>query len=188
MDFTLRMLRAMTNTHKGNRGFTLIEALIAMFLLTVGLTGLLGLFGFGIKHQQIEREDFIAKEKARECFESIYGARNAGQLTWDQVNNVGGSGSGVFVTGFNPLLGPGADGILATADDSGAETYTLPGPDGVFGTSDDVSVTLSNFTREVVISPILNNPTLKQVTITVRITSTTGQRDYIVVGFISESH
>jgi hypothetical protein len=49
-------------------------------------------------------------------------------------------------------------------------------------------VTLPNFTREVVISPILNNPTLKQITITVRITSTTGQRDYFVAGFISESH
>ncbi len=188
MDFTLRKPQEMKSIPKDNQGFTLIEALISMFLLTVGLTGLLGLFAFGIKHQQIEREDFIAKEKARECFESIYGARNAGQLTWAQVNNVGGDGSGAFVTGFNPLLGPGADGILATADDSGAETYTLPGTDGVFGTSDDVSVTLSNFTREVVISPILNNPTLKEITITVRITSTTGQRDYVVVGFISESH
>jgi len=178
----------MTRTQKNEKGFTLIETMIAMVLLIVGLTGLLGLFGFGIKHQQIEREDFIAKEKARECFESIYGARNAGQLTWDQVDNIGGGGSGVFVTGFNPLLGPGPDGILGTADDSVAETYTLPGPDGVFGTNDDVIVTLSNFTRALVIAPVFTNPTLKQITVTVRVTSTTGQRDYIVAGFISEYH
>jgi prepilin-type N-terminal cleavage/methylation domain-containing protein len=178
----------MTCAHKDEKGFSLIEAMIAMVLLVVGLTGLLGLFGFGIKHQQMEREDFIAKEKARECFESIYGARNAGQLTWDQVNNDGGGESGVFVTGFNPLLGPGPDGILGTVDDSGAETYTLPGPDGIFGTSDDVIVTLSNFTREVVVAPVVTNPTLKQITVTVRVSSATGQRDYIVVGFISEYH
>jgi type II secretory pathway pseudopilin PulG len=178
----------MHEIHKEQAGFSLIEAMIAMVVVVISLTGLLGLLAFGVRHQQISREDSIAKEKARECFENIYGARNAGQLSWDQINNVGVNAAGVFVTGFNPLLGPGPDGILGTADDAVPEVYKLPGPDGMMNTSDDVTLSLANFSRQITIAPVITDTTLKQVTVTIRVDSPTGQRDFHVVGLISEYH
>jgi prepilin-type N-terminal cleavage/methylation domain-containing protein len=182
----------MATLGKSQRGFSLLEMLIAMVVMVTGLTALLGLFGIGISHLQRSRESFIAKEKAREAFESIYGARNAGQLSWNQIANAGSGGTGVFLTDFQPLRDPGPDGIVDTLDDGAPQTYTLPGPDGILGTPDDVVVPLTNFTRKIDIIPASTDGTqaadLKQITITVRVNSAAGTTDYTFVCFISEYH
>lgn len=139
------------------RGFTMIEVVISMAVLTIGLVSLLGVFGLAMAATQTSQQDMIAKQLANEALESIVTARNTSQLQWDQVQNVG-SGSGIFVTGLQPINLAGADGIIGTGDDAvaGPQVLTEPGPDGIYGTADDVQVPLSNYQRQVTISPVVD--------------------------------
>ena len=131
-------------------GFTLIEVMISMAVLTIGLVSVLGVFGLAMASTQTSQQDMIAKQLANEALESIVTARNTSQLQWDQVQNIG-SGSGIFAPGLQPINLPGPDGIVGTADDATADAQTLtePGPDGIYGTADDVQLSLGNYQRQV---------------------------------------
>jgi len=136
-------------------GFTLIEVMISMGVLTIGLVSLLGVFGIAMATTQTSQQDMIAKQLANEALESIITARNTTQLQWDQVQNVG-NGNGIFLTGLQPIKKAGADGIVGTADDANAQPEFLqePGPDGIYGTPDDVQLPLTNYQRQVTISDV----------------------------------
>jgi prepilin-type N-terminal cleavage/methylation domain-containing protein len=165
------------------RGFTLVECMISVAILTIGSIGLLGVFGLAVKASQTSQQDLLARQLASETMESIYTARNMAEINWTSIQNV--SNGGLFVDGVQVIKCAGPDGILDTADDTscltasgatcpngGIECLTDPGPDGILGTADDVIVSLSDFQRQVLISPLLDsngNPiqTLRQVTITI---------------------
>lgn len=177
----------------GENGFTLIEVMISMVVLTVGLVSLLGVFGLAMANTQTSQQDIIAKQLANESLDSIFTARNSSQLTWAQIANVG-TGTGIFLVGMQPIYKAGADGIYGTADDAVAGEQTLqdPGPDGIFGTADDVSIPLTGYQRQVQIQPVLDsngNPisTLSSITITVQYSATqTGvTKTYVVNSYIS---
>ena len=70
-------------------GFSLIEVMISMVVLTVGLVSLLGVFGLAMASTQTSQQDMIAKQLADEEYESIVTARNTTQINWDQINNIG---------------------------------------------------------------------------------------------------
>jgi len=183
-------------------GFSLLEVVISMFVLTVGMVSLLGVFGLAMASTQTSQQNMIAKQLANEAYESVVTARNTSQMNWDQINNVGStfctggsSPCGIFLTGFQPIYNAGADGIFGTADDSGSGEETLqdPGTDGIFNTADDTYIPLTNYQRQTVISPLYDGsgnliPSLRSVTITVQYT--TGQQKtpltYSVNSFISE--
>jgi prepilin-type N-terminal cleavage/methylation domain-containing protein len=181
------------------RGFSLIEVVISMAILTVGLVSLLGVFGIAMAATQTSQQDMIAKQMANESYESIVTARNTSQLQWDDIQNVGstcssGSGTcGLFVTGSTPIYKAGADGIFGTADDSaaGLQTLTEPGPDGIYGTADDVQIPLSSYQRTILISPVTSGgvvvPSLRAVNITVQYSTTQNlQKSYVLSSFISQ--
>jgi len=179
---------------KRQRGFTLIEVVISMAVLTIGLVSLLGVFGLAMASTQTSQQDMIAKQLANESLESIVTARNTAQLTWDQVQNVG-YGSGIFLTGLQPINLPGTDGIVGTTDDATAGQQFLrePGPDGVFGNTDDVLLYLTNYQRQVTISPVLDVngnvvTTLRAINVTIQYTTprlgTT--KTYVLSSFISQ--
>jgi len=125
-------------------GFSLLEVMISMVILTVGLVSLLGVFGLAMASTQTSQQDMIAKQLANEAYESIVTARNTSQISWDAIQNNSGtqyctstpSPCGIFVgiatsPQFQPIYNAGADGIFGTADDSnaGEETLEEPGPD-----------------------------------------------------------
>ncbi len=176
------------------QGFTLLETLISMVVLTIGLVALLGVIGVAMTATQTSQEDMIAKKLAQETVESIYSARDTANITWSQIQNVG--GTGIFVTGFKPINQAGADGIFGTADDSlaAAQTLTMPGPDGIYGTADDVIQPLTNFTRSIVIADVPNPATgtnytnLRQLTITVQYYTPQYRlpKQYVLTSFISQ--
>jgi len=170
---------------RSQEGFTLIEVMIAIAIMTVSLVGLMAVFGTAVKATDWAQEDLIARQKALEAMESIYTARNTQQISFAAIANIG-SGPGIFVVTPMQLKEAGPDGLVGTADDVNypgsaycpgvSECYVMPGPDGILGTADDVGMSLANFTRQITINPVLEsdgvtiNPNLKQIVVTVSYT------------------
>jgi prepilin-type N-terminal cleavage/methylation domain-containing protein len=183
-------------------GFSLLEVMISMVILTVGLVSLLGVFGLAMASTQTSQQDMIAKQLANEAYESIVTARNSSQLSWSQINNAGTCGSGVnpssggiFLSGTTPIYSSGADGIVGTCDDmvAGEQTLREPGPDGNYGDADDVMVPLTAYQRTILISAVDDadgNPvaSIRNVTITVQYTTPQmkQQRTYTLNSYISQ--
>jgi len=162
----------------GERGFSLVETLISMFLLTIGVLGLAQVFAVGMRQMAVSSPTLIAREKAREAIESVHTARDMRVITWAQINNT--AAGGVFRVGAQQLLQPGPDGLVNTADDgTGCTPATLvapcfdavvaPGPDAILGTGDDVRDELRNFSREIQITELNPvSPTLRQLRVIIR--------------------
>ena len=178
---------------RSQHGFTLMEVLVSMFVLTVGLLSLAAVFSMAMASTQTSQLDMTAKQMASETMESIFTARQTTQLPWDSIQNT--NAGGIFVGGFQPIYKPGNDGMIGTADDSaaGLRTVVLPGPDGVVGTSDDVTMPLTNFQRRVDLTALTDsngNPVtdLRSLTITVQynVPGTSLKKNYILTGYISQ--
>ena len=169
-------------------GFTLLEVLISMVVLTIGLVSLLGVFAVAMASTQSSQQDLIAKQLASEAMESIFTARDTSQLAWGLILNT--SNGGIFVDNppFQPINYPGADGIVGTADDAvaGPEMMSLPGKDGITGTADDVQMSLANYQRSIVITNVAGTTTLRTITITIQYNTAKGlPKSYILTGNIS---
>ena len=175
----------MSDMHKRslNQGFTLIETMIAIAVLSIGVLSLAAVFSEGILSIASSQSDLIAKEKAAEAIESVFTSRATGVLTWNQIRNV--SDGGIFKNGPQPLLDPGNDGLINTADDdtSKPDSIVTPGPDGLLGTSDDVVIPLSNFTREISITD--RGVNLRQIVVTIRYTVGRLSLQYSLTTYIS---
>lgn len=175
-----------TNRIRRDGGFTLIETMVAMSILTIGLLGLAQAFYLGMTHLSTSSANLIAREKAREAVESVHTARDTGTIAWDQIRNE--ANDGVFLDDAQTLRGPGADGLVNTADDADApeESQTEPGPDGAFGTDDDVVKPLAGFTRLVEIrelDPV--NADLRELVVTIAYNVGPQRRTYVLRTFIS---
>src|SRR5580698_3010112 len=204
----------MTQTYRSQRknqtqsGFTLIEVMIAIAVMTIGILAVMASFATAIAATASAQEDLIARHKALDAMESIYTARNSQQLPFASINNV--ANGGIFLSGALPLLCAGPDGLVGTADDvactapdtgaacpGGVECLILPGPDGILGEAppnDDIPYSLGNFTRSITFNQVFMpngtvNTNLIAVTITVAYTKPGWPaRSYSVNGLISSYH
>ena len=174
---------------RDTEGFSLLEVMIAMMVLSVALLSLVGVFTMSLQRLRASTPMLVAREKAREAIESVHAARDTGEFAWNTILNV--ADGGVFLNGAQPLRLPGNDGLINTADDGAVETMTRPGADGILGNADDEVATLSDFTREVIISP-LNfdgtasvNPSLRQITVNVRFKVDEAWRTYSLISYVS---
>lgn len=178
-------------------GFSLIEVIVSMAVLTVGLVSLLGVFGLAMATTQTSQQDMIAKQLANEAYESIQTARNTTQITWDDIQNVnssncpisGNTSCGLFLSNAQQIYNSGNDGIYGTQDDVTAgvrQTLHDPGPDGIFGTTDDVYIPLTGYQRTITLTDV--NATLRNVTITVQYTTPQWKtpKTYVLNSYISE--
>lgn len=173
-------------------GFTLLEAMISIAVLSIGVLSLAAVYAQGIFYASLAQYDYIAEKKAEQAIEAMFTARDTKTLTWPQLLNVSGaSGSdgGVFMDGPQPILVPGPDGLVGTTTDAGSAhelVITGPGPDGVFGTADDTTMDLNPWmTRTIAIVPVQNEPNLRQVTITINYSAGPMQRTYMLISYIS---
>jgi prepilin-type N-terminal cleavage/methylation domain-containing protein len=194
---------------RSQSGFSLIEVMISAVILTIGLVGVLAVFGLAVAANQSSQQDMIARQIASEAMESIFTARNTSQLTFSQINNV--TNGGIFANGAQPLTCAGPTyGIVGVAGDTascttatgaicpngGVQCLSEPGPDGIVGTADDVILSLSNYTRTILITPLSTGtpptviPTLVQVTVTISYTvpNSTVAKSYVLVEYISSYH
>lgn len=187
-------------------GFTLVECMISVAILTIGSVGLLGVFGLAVKASQNSQQDMLARQLASEAMESIYTARNTAEISWAQIQNV--SNGGIFIDGLQLVKCAGPDGILDTADDTscltasgatcpngGVECLTDPGPDGILGTADDVILSLDNYQRQILVAALLDtsgNPiqTLRQVTVTISysVPNSSVPKTYVLTEYVSAYH
>ena len=170
-------------------GFSLIEMMVAMLILSISLLGLVGVFTMSLQRMRASTPMLIAREKAREAIESVHAARDTGEFAWNTIRNV--ADGGVFLNGAQPIRTPGLDGLVNTTDDGAIETMRKPGADAVLGTADDEIVTLNDFTRQVAIVPMTFdgvatiNPNLRQVTVTISYRVDRAWRTYRLVSYIS---
>jgi prepilin-type N-terminal cleavage/methylation domain-containing protein len=173
-------------------GFTLIETLIAMLVLTVGAIGMASAFLYGMNSATSAPFELIATQKAAEAVESVFSARDSQTISWDMLKNVDNEdpeNEGIFTNGQMDLLTPGEDGLIGTADDGGEgeslqiENWKLPGDDGLYDTADDVTMTLTNFKREITITDI--NSSLRQITVEITYPAGGTTRTYTLTALIS---
>ncbi len=203
---------ARAGVREADSGFSLLEVMIAIVVMSVALLALIASFAAAVSATQSAQEDLIARQKALEAMESIYTARNSQQIPFASVANT--TNGGIFLPGALPLLCAGPDGLVGTADDvpcttaagavcpdGGAECMVLPGPDGILGTADDVTMSLGNFTRTITLSPVqyppgagaslagTTNPNMMAIAITVTYTKAgLPARSYTANGLITSYH
>jgi len=166
-------------------GFSLLETIVAIAVLAFGVLSLAAVLANGLAFMSMTQEDFIAQQKANEAVESVFTARDTKVVTWAQIENT--VNGGIFLGGPQPLLDPGPDGMVNTADDVAANPDVIvgPGPDGILGTADDQVMPLSNFTREIKITDYPGNPNLKQIQVIMRYTAGRFNRTYTLTTYIS---
>jgi len=193
----------------GDQGFTLIEVMIAIVVMSVGILAVIASFATAVAATQSAQEDLIARQKVLEAMESIYTARNSQQIPFSSVANV--SNGGIFLDGAQTMKCAGPDGLVNTGDDvncttqagancpdNGAECMVLPGNDGILGTGDDVTMSLGNFTRTIAITPTTYptgpnagqvNPNMMAISITVSYTKAgIPARSFTANGLITSYH
>jgi prepilin-type N-terminal cleavage/methylation domain-containing protein len=190
VEATVRTKKKTASSRQRQQGFTLLEVLISMFVLTVGLVSMLGMFATAMAATQSAQQDMVAKQLAQQAMETIFTARETANLTWDQIQNVSGGGSpGIFRTGLQAIKQPGTDGIYGSINDgsSSPQMMTLPGPDGIIGTSDDVLMGLTNYQRSIT---LLNTTSadLRSITITIQYYAPPSKfpKTYVLSGYISQ--
>ena len=183
-------------SRNSERGFTLVEVLLSMVILTIGLLSMLSVFGIAMAATQTSQLNGTAKQLANEAIESILTARETQNLAWAQIQNAG--AGGLFLDGLQPVDCAGVDGIVGTADDAacGPQILEQPGASGVYAGAcpPDVCTPLTGFQRQIQILPVLPAgggppiPTLRQVTITVQYTTPQFRlpRQYVLNTFISQ--
>lgn len=161
-----------SNSSKNEEGFTLIEAVVAIFVITIGLIGTAAAITYALEFGAISRNVSNAKSVAVASIEEIETLRNARRLDFKQIANVGSVNNtdsknpfNGFSTGFKEVTTrPGADGVNGTNDD-----LIAPGPDKKFGTIDDfIDPTLvrSGFERQIVITNLSDS--IKRIEVRVR--------------------
>jgi Tfp pilus assembly protein PilV len=162
-------------------GFSLIETVFAIGVLSVAALGMAGIFAQGMQKTASSPGELLATQKAAEAIESVFSARDSHVITWAQLRNT--NVGGIFKTGALPLTTDGLDGVVGTADDGPVESVQLPGVDQQLGTADDKTNTLSGFTREIVITDISTD--LRSITVTITYKSGPATKSYTLTALIS---
>jgi prepilin-type N-terminal cleavage/methylation domain-containing protein len=174
-------------SNKRERGFTLIETMIAMVILSFGILSVAAFYTQGIQASNSNQMSFIAQQKAQEAMETIFTARDSGTLTFANIANV--SQGGLFLDGPQRLCDAGPDGVLGTADDNcnvPNVIVTGPGSDNILGTADDTVINLNPWmTRTIAITPVNGTQKLNQVTITVSSIYQGRTTQFVLVSYIS---
>ena len=166
------------------KGFTYIEVIIAILIMTIGVLSLLSAITYAVVREREAEQRSTARQLTNAALESIFAVRDLQQLSranqvatainnWDAVANVGATPQGIFLTGYNPIRqDSGSDGIEGTADDA------CPAA-GNCGTN--ASAVIAGYERQIIIANILETGSAtvsnrRSVVINVRYSVGQGQR------------
>jgi prepilin-type N-terminal cleavage/methylation domain-containing protein len=160
-------------------GFTMIEAIIAIFIVTIGLVGTAAAITYALEYNSVSRNASNAKLIITSSIEEIESLRNTSRLQFKQISNVGNVDNtncdntfNGFSVGYKDVsINPGPDGINGTDDD-----LLNAGSDTIYGTSDDfndLSFVRGGYTRQITITPL--STTVKKIEVKVKYTSSGGK-------------
>lgn len=162
-------------------GFSLLEAVVAILILSIGLIATAAAMTYAIEIGSTTRNISNARAVIMSTIEEIESLRNSRRLDYAQIANVGSVDNSDsdrnfdgFSAGYKEIsLQPGPDGINGTDDD-----LKDPGPDSTYGTPDDfnnVTFVRSGYVRNIRIAPLVTDPAIKKVEVTVRYYSVGGK-------------
>jgi prepilin-type N-terminal cleavage/methylation domain-containing protein len=147
---------------RSDSGFSLLEMVVALTILTVGLLGVASAIGYAMVASNHGRSITNTKLLAVSILEQMETLRNTGNLSFGQIANVGQVDN---TDSTRPFLGFPA----------GPQQVSInPGPDGMFGTADDLidsngvvnpNLAILGITRQIQITSL--SGTLKKVEVTV---------------------
>lgn len=120
----LNILKRFKNK-SGENGFTYVEVIISMVIMTVGILGAMSALTYSLVYMQIAERRTQAKQIAGATLETIFAVRDIqsadgiGIDGWDFIQNKATGNNGIFLTGWTPVRqSSGTDGIYGTADDA----------------------------------------------------------------------
>lgn len=159
-------------------GFTLIEMIIALEILSIGLLGAAAVVAFALQTSAFSRNTTESKMMMSAMLEQVETLRNTGQLTFGQIANV------------NQVTNPPNRQPFTGFRTDFAPISTAPGADGVYGTADDGAAdpNKTQYSRRVLISLVSpNNPYLKRVEVAVRYPGFNGKiRETSMSGYLND--
>lgn len=174
------------------RGFTILETMIAMGILTVGLLAVASTIGYALLVSNNGRGITNTKLLIVSVLEQMETLRNTDSLKFKQIANVADVDNvgltrpfAGFPTQFLEVsTNPGGDGIFGTADD-----LIEAGPDNKYGTADDfvnTSLARPGVSRQILITSL--SPTLKRVQVTLRYSPQGGEtREIVGVSYLNDN-
>ena len=155
---------------KQQDGFSYIDTLIAIVILTIGILGSLSALTYAVFYRYAAESKTQAKEITQSTIESIFAVRDFTDKetikSWETIQVKEGTNKGIFLKDWTPVRdNPGADGIYGTADDACPATGNCT-VNGVTNTG----VVIQNFSRKIEITDITeSNAVLKRrIVVTVR--------------------
>jgi prepilin-type N-terminal cleavage/methylation domain-containing protein len=136
-------------------GFSLLEMVVAMLILTIGLLGVASAVGYALMVSNSGRGITNSKLLVVSALEQMETLRDSEQLNFAEISNTRQPAPSTFL-GFPTTF-------LAVS--------TLPGADFVYGTADDPGLAdqtkaIKGVTRQILITDL--SPTLKQIKVTLR--------------------
>ena len=166
--------RGAGSTRSDEGGFTLLEMVVAMVIVTVGLLGVASAISYALMASNRGRGVTNSKMLVVSILEQMETLRNTRELSFEEISNTQQAGS--TFTGF-----PYADGVFRPVS-------TVPGADGIYGTDDDLRVgTVDDMTlarpgvsRQIKITTFPTNPYLKKIEVTLRYSPNGGETKELV--------
>lgn len=173
--------RIIAKSSNSNSGFSLLEAVVAILILSIGLIATAAAITYAIELGTTTRNLSNARAVIMSSIEEVESLRNSRRLNFLQIANVGSvDNTGAdrnfngFSVGYKEVsLQPGPDGINGTDDDLKDD-----GPDGIYGTPDDfdnITFIRSGYVRSITIAPLASDPSIKRIEVRVRYYSTNGK-------------
>jgi prepilin-type N-terminal cleavage/methylation domain-containing protein len=154
-------------------GFSLLETIIAMLILTIGLLAVASAIGYGLMASNSGRGLTNAKLLVVSALEQMETLRDSGQLNFAEISNtqVAGSTFTGFPATFLPVsTSPGADFVYGTLDDPGRT---------------DPTQAVNGVTRQILITSL--SSTLKKIQVTLRYSPNGGiSRDLVCVSYLND--
>lgn len=157
---------------KNQEGFSYIEVMCAIVILTIGILAQLSALSLSILRQRESERQSTARQIASSTLESIFAVRDLGKTTgtinWESINTNDIDTKGIFLPNWNPVRqDSGKDGIQGTADDACAYNTNC----SVNGYTNS-SQLVDGFERQIVITNVQEggvvNPKKRQIQVNVR--------------------